>query len=106
MGEKLFVHKFLASFGYDWFDSRPDKKELAAGFEKQVLVEETVIKQCACLLPITGYHAKESSAFRPRCGDFHGLIQVLRKVVLVKPVTCLGKRGLPALMVALQMKLA
>ena len=105
MSEELFVHKLFPALRDDRPDPFPHCEKLVSGFEEQMFVEQTVVEQCASLLPVAGNHAKENAAFSSGRGDFHGIVEGLWKVILEEPVAGLAQPGLAALFVELQVKL-
>src|SRR5687767_7115353 len=105
MGEVCLTRPLLAALFERGLDTLPYSKKFAAGLEEQVFVEQAVIEQCACLLPVAHHHHVVRSALRARRRDPHGFIVSVCKVVREKPIARLPESWLPAHFKNLQVEL-
>src|SRR5258707_758459 len=105
MGEKYLTRKLLAPLFDRGLDTLPDSEELATRLEEEIFVEQTVIEQCASLIPVAHHHHEVRAAFRSRRRDPHGFVKSVCKVVREKPIARLPQSWLPAHFINLQVEL-
>jgi hypothetical protein len=103
VGAERLGNETLSECWYNRLDPLPDTEKLSAGFEEQVLVQQTIVEQSTGLLPVIDDHIGERGCFRTHWSNPHSVVKACHMIVLKKPVTRLAQPGLAALIVNLKM---
>src|SRR6202022_3430369 len=74
--EELLIHEPLPSLWDDGLDHLPDPEKLATGLKEETFVEQTVVEQCAGLLPIAEHHHRERAPFCSGRCDSHDVLEI------------------------------
>src|ERR1700731_4697502 len=94
MRQELLIRELFPALRDGGLDKLPDPEKLAAGLKEEVLVEQTVVEQCAGLLPVAEHHHRQRPVFRSRRGNAHGVVETLHDVVLEVPIASLAESRL------------
>src|SRR5258708_1315277 len=84
--QELLIRESLTTLLDGGFDSLPDPEKLAAGLKEQVFVEQTIVEQGTGLIPIAEPHHGECAGLRPWRRNSHGVIKIVREIILRKPI--------------------
>src|SRR6185437_3169461 len=87
---KRRIHELLPHLRNGGLQPFPHAEELAARLEKQILMKQSVIEQRARLFPITDHLHEKRAGLRSHGGSLHGLLEILREVVLEEPMARLA----------------
>src|ERR1700675_2254061 len=98
MGEELLVGPLLASRSDGGLDPLPYSEEFSARLEEQILVQQSIVKQCASLLPVAHHHHEVGPSFGPWSGDSHRFFPGVGEAVREEPIACLAETGFPPLL--------
>jgi len=86
-------------------DALPYAEKLTTRLKEQVLVEQTVVEQRTCLLPVTEHHHHIRPAFGSGRCNAHRIFKIVWPVISEEPIARLPQPGLTALLKNLQVKL-
>src|SRR5712692_4485067 len=106
VGKIPLVRPPFPSLRDDSLRELPSSEKLSARLEEEIFVKQTIVEQCAGLLPITEHHCHEGAPFRAGGRDAHGVIKSAHMVVLEEPVPSLAQTSLATHFIDLQVELS
>src|SRR6185369_14990073 len=96
VGKEEWVRETLPTFLDGGLHSLPNEEEFAIGFKEEFFVQQPVIEIGACLVPIADDHHVGGTGFGSHRRNSKSVVEVLREVVLGKPVAGLSQTGFAA----------